>query len=117
MQTYVQERSKYNSLEGNETGCAHAITMSQSLEEFLAKEFKARKPINTTGDRQCQVRCQGKGHYFISSTDLRDGQASSILYQAAKDKNYKKGSHQNSVKWYHSDSDFNHIWYQFLQLS
>lgn len=97
MQTYVQERSKYNSLEGNETGCAHAITMSQSLEEFLAKEFEGRQSINNTGDRQGQVHYQGKGHNFIASTELRDGQAISVSYQAAKDKNYTKGSSSHQI--------------------
>lgn len=91
--------------------CSH----NEPLEEFLAKEFKARKTINNIGDRQCQVHCQGKGHYFIASTDLRDGQASSVSYQAAKDKNYKGSSSLRivSVKWYQSDSAFNHIWNQF----
>lgn len=46
--------------------------------------------MNNIEDRQCQVHCQIKGHYFIASTDLRDGQASSASYQAAKDKITKR---------------------------
>lgn len=98
MQTCVQDRSKYNGLEGSKTDCA-PCNHNQSLEELLMKDTKAKKPINNILEID-NVKCirEERGHYFIASTDLIVRQASSASHQTVKDKNYRRhsSSHQSS---------------------